>query len=59
MEDLENDIELQLGQDMDLKCPECNKSDMIFATIQCSTGGDRIVYDCERCDRELYSEPWN
>ena len=42
----------------DLLCPQCGKSDMIFATVQASTGGDRIVYDCERCEREVASEPW-
>ena len=39
-----------------LVCPQCGKSDMVFVTVQASTSGDRFVYDCGRCYREVFSE---
>jgi hypothetical protein len=42
-----------------LCCPQCGKSDMIVSDVVPGMAGDRIVYDCERCDREIHSESFN
>ena len=31
--------------------------DTIFTEVVAGTAGDRVVYDCIRCDREVHSEP--
>ena len=40
-------------------CPQCKKSDMIVRTVQAGMKGDVVVYDCDRCEREVSCDEVN